>query len=137
MVAINRRDRPRTARYFYDRTHGGTARALAQALAYRDRQLRRLPPATWVKSTCVVNTTGVVGVALSSYTSRTGHVFHAYSATWFDAAGRRHKVTFSIRRYGREAAFKLAVAARSSGISLRFGAHARTLRLLPSPYANR
>ena len=137
VVAISRRDRPRTARYFYDGAHGGTARALALALAYRDRQLRRLPPATRAKSICAPNTTGVVGVALTSYTTRSGNVLRRYCATWFDADGQRQQVTFSIRRYGRAAAFKLAVAARRHGLSLRFGAHVRTLRLLPARHANR
>lgn len=114
VVATKRRG-TRHVKYFSDRP-GGRAAALRLAQRFRDDLLRRLPPATKVKQTYSLNTTGVIGVALVRERTRTGKPTERYAATWPGPDGTRGKATFSIGRYGKARARSLAIQARQDGL---------------------
>ncbi len=123
VVSTKRRGR-RWVKYFSDRP-AGRMNALRCAREYRDQLHSLLPPATKVKRTYVLNTTGVVGVALVDETTRAGKPFARYVASWPTASGTRAKVTFSLGLYGKSEARRLAVRARRQGL-VKLGVMRRT-----------
>ena len=114
VVSTKRRGR-RWVKYFSDRP-GGRAAALRSAREYRDQLLARLPRATRVKRTFVLNTTGEVGVARVKEHTRAGTPFVRYVATWPAASGTRMKASFSVGLYGEASARRLAIRARRQGL---------------------
>lgn len=114
-VVATKRGGTRYVKYFSDRP-GGSAAALRRARRFRDDLLRRLPPATKVKRTYSLNTTGVVGVALVRERTRAGNLMERYAATWPGPPGSRRKATFSIGRHGKARAKSLAIQARRDGL---------------------
>ena len=60
------------------------------------------------------NQSGFVGVHLAESKSVYGEVYGSYCASWKGASGERKKITFSFKKYGKAAAFKLAKIARQN-----------------------
>jgi len=110
-VAIRRKGRLRW-RYFRDDAHAGRNRALLCALAWRDAQLRRLPPATLIRTRYGPNTTGVVGVQLARDRTRGGRIAPRYRASWYELDGRLRMRSFSVGKYGMTRAKAMAVEVR-------------------------
>jgi hypothetical protein len=113
-VRVTRRHRT-IRKCFTDGRHGGKARALAQAIAYRDQLLAAMPAASHAKIRYKRNTSGTVGVHLVIDHTKSG-VRRRWSAVWFED-GRPHKRTFSVEKLGYHAAKALAVATRKAKTS--------------------
>jgi hypothetical protein len=98
---------------FYDLTCGGSKKAKAEAIDWRDGKLAELEAYTLVefhKQKRSNNVSGVPGVHF--------HVTSVRPMGYWQAAirfhdGKRIARTFSVRKFGRQEAFRLAVAARS------------------------
>jgi len=60
--------------------------------------------------------TGVVGVSMEPYKVG-GRWYQRYVAEWRDEQGRPRRRRFSVRRYGREEARRLAIKARRAGVA--------------------
>ena len=58
------------------------------------------------------NRSGVVGVHLAICESIYGEKYSSYCASWKTKAGKRSKLSFSFKKYGKKKAFKLACLAR-------------------------
>lgn len=115
VVAAKRRGR-RWVKYFSDRP-AGRWDALRRAREYRQRLVAHLPRATKVKRTYARNTTGEIGVALIKDRTRAGTVIWRYVAQWPTRHSGRAKATFSVARYGKREARRLAVDARREGLA--------------------
>lgn len=96
----------------------GARKALARARAYRDALLAKLDPPTRLKSWNSRNVTGIVGVSLTQERTRNGGVLRRYAAYW-PVKGRRRpaKKSFSIAKYGKREARRLAIQARNKGVA--------------------
>ena len=119
VVSTKRRGR-RYTKYFSDKP-GGPASALRRARRYRDDLLKTLPIPTKIKRSYVLNKTGVIGVTLSRDRTRSGRVTWRYAATWPTRDGRSAKKSFSITRYGKAEARRLAIQARQQGLAALLG----------------
>ena len=122
-VALRRKNKM-MHKYFTDEVYGGTAQALIAAIAWRDEvqakhatvsyaiwRRERMPP---------TNTTGLVGVYRGTNPKkRNGRVieFYYWQAYWSGVDGKRISKTFSINKYGDEAAKELAICARREGLA--------------------
>jgi hypothetical protein len=115
VVATKRRGR-RWVRYFSDKPRGRLA-ALRAARALRKQLLATLPPPRKVKTRYVLNTTGVIGVALVKERTRAGRPFLRYTASWPRPDGRTGRATFSVAKHGRVRARQLAILARTQGLA--------------------
>jgi len=115
-VALRRRGRKRV-RYFRDA--GDPARALRQALDYRDELERTSPPRkTNLGRRSPDNKTGVAGVRLAVQRSaKTGITLRRYVAHWPDGEGGSVKRSFSCHKYGEAEALAQAVEARQAGLA--------------------
>lgn len=100
--------------YFND--HGDPADALERALRWRNHMIEKLPPPVKLHRTSSVNTTGHIGVSRTRERTRQGRLLVRYVALWNDTHGRRCKRSFSITKYGEDAARALAVAARHEAV---------------------
>jgi hypothetical protein len=60
----------------------------------------------------------VVGVSRVTVVASNGMEYQFWQATWSEP-GKRRCVKFSVKRYGEEGAFELAVEARETGTGLR------------------
>lgn len=116
---INFRRRRKTySRGFHDLKHGGSKKALAAALAWRDRQLAGAKILTF-REFCAYrrsnNTSGVAGVHfLRSAAQPRG----AWQAKIKLPDGRKVTKNFGVGRFGNRQAFKHAVAARAKLLDL-------------------
>ena len=108
------------AKYFSDRLHGGSSGAFAQARLWRDRLLKRLESEESVRicRRSARNSSGVVGVSKVTVVAANGVEYQFWQATWSPEPGRRRCIKFSIRRYGDQQAFEMAVRARQEGAGL-------------------
>lgn len=118
-VRIERR-KEKYSRFFSDSIHGGTDRALQQALAWRDETLARLPaheiatahlhtPRNKRKAAEAQNRTGVIGIGFSMYTQKSGAKLPYITCHWRDPeTGVRRSSSFSITKHGLRGALKLA-----------------------------
>lgn len=122
-VALRRKNKE-MHKYFTDTVHGGTAQALVAAIAWRDEieakhsnasyaiwRRERIPP---------TNTTGLVGVYRGiNPKKRDGRVIEYYywQGYWSGVDGKRISRTFSINKFGEEAAKDLAICARREGMA--------------------
>ncbi len=113
-----RRHGVRYAKYFADGVHGGWHASLRAARTWRDELARELATAerSRVCAPSSRNSSGVVGVAKVTVRGPQGVVYHFWQATWCPSPGERRSVRFSVLRHGDQAAFQLAVEARSNGI---------------------
>ncbi len=110
----------RFGRFFSDSTWGGREAAWVCAVRYRDRLLAKLER-NQAKATASTrshaapasrNRSGVVGVSKIVQRSPGGGEYHFWQASWMSPNGRRETLRFSVRKYGDQVAFSLAVAAR-------------------------
>ncbi len=105
------------AKYFGDRIFGSPERSLQAARIWRNDLLRKIEASEQARicTRSARNRSGVVGVSkVTVITNGTSYQF--WQATWSPEAGRRRCVKFSIRRYGDQEAFRLAVIARKEGV---------------------
>ena len=106
------------SKLFSDRKYGGKRKAQNLARQYRDElheRLAQIPTKPRVRRIVYRdsrNTTGVLGVCRTAKRSTNGKVNECYSVSWRPAEGVQKATSFSIRKYGEEKAFKLAVAHR-------------------------
>lgn len=108
----------RVTAYFADMRLGGSAKAYAAAVKFRNQHIatkRLLKVASIPKSKDSRNVSGVIGVSLDY--GRNGHPY-AWLSRWQNAPGEQVVKQFSIERYGYQQAFELAVMlrARKTGI---------------------
>lgn len=116
-VAFRRRGKL-YARAFYDLRHGGPEHALAAAIAWRDGALAKTTILTvreFHAQRRSNNTSGVPGVTFIKSRSQP---LGAWQALIKLPNGRRLSKSFSILKYGRKQAFKLATAARAHMLTL-------------------
>lgn len=108
------------AKYFSDRLHGGEREAFKAAQGWRDRLLRRLESEESVRicRRSARNSSGVVGVSKVTVVAATGAEYQFWQATWSPEPGQRRCIKYSVRRYGDERAFEMAVQARREGAGL-------------------
>ena len=108
------------AKYFADRVFGGEQESFEQAEQWRDRLLRQMKRKETVRvcSRSVRNSSGVVGVSKVTVVAANGLEYQFWQATWSPEKGKRRCVKFSVKRYGEERAFELAVEARERGAGL-------------------
>jgi hypothetical protein len=104
--------------HFYDLKYGGSKKALAAAIAWRNQKLQKLTPMTkreFHEQKRSNNTSGVPGVHFLRSKAQPRGSWQARVA-FLD--GRKTHRTFSIAKYGRRDAFALAVAARKRLLEL-------------------
>ena len=104
------------AKFFSDSSYGGSDGSLATAKLWRDKLLVKLDDSVQNQARICTrstrNSSGVVGVSKISVKSSNGVVYQFWQATWSPEPGKRCCVKFSVRRYGDNEAFELAVEAR-------------------------
>lgn len=124
VVSVRRGGR-RYYKYFSDSRHGGRRGSFQSAVRYRDRLLRKLPPALAVRR--LGN-----GAARGVYVERDG-AGHAvrYGASWTTVRGERRRRTFAVGRFGGGRARELARRARDRGLREVRAAFGRLTRLTP------
>jgi hypothetical protein len=101
-------------RRFYDGKHGGSKKALAAAVAWRDALCHRLDVMTlrqFHEQKRSNNRSGVPGVHFLKTAAQPTGIWQALLKL---PNGRRISKTFSIRKFGDDVAFRLAVAARAT-----------------------
>lgn len=105
------------AKYFGDRIYGDSERSLQAARQWRDELISQMNERDLARtcSRSARNRSGVIGVSKVSVITN-GSSYEFWQATWSPETGRRRCVKFSIRRYGEQEAFRLAVIAREEGI---------------------
>jgi hypothetical protein len=103
---------------FHDLKHGGSKKALAAAIAWRDRQLKRADVLTFREFHAhrrSNNTSGVAGVHFLRSAAQPRGLWQARIKL---ANGKKVHKSFSVRKLGRREAFRLAVAARTRMLDL-------------------
>jgi hypothetical protein len=116
------------------RDDGDRESALRRAIAWHDWMKPRLPPERRIKSRYVLNKTGVIGVQFTVQRSRKGTRLSYYCAMWTDAAGRTHKRSFSVAKYGKAEARARAIRVRKDVLAQMLRpeiAESRSVRLRP------
>jgi hypothetical protein len=108
---------------FSDGVLGGKTKSLAAAKAYRDEIVEKHPPLSKREHAEIVkknNKSGVVGVCryCASETSQKPNAERRWFwvASWVLPDGRAKRIKFSVKKYGEEGAFKMAVKARRNAI---------------------
>lgn len=121
MVRFSRRGKHHQA-YFSDSRYGSQKKALEAAITHRDEMEPKYRLMTSVERANIqmsTNTSGTVGVRWSTKVMTKGektYTFEFAVAAWTGVGGR-HTKTFSVEKYGKEQAWKLAVKARKNGIA--------------------
>lgn len=103
---------------FYDMASGGSKKAKAEAVAWRDRQLAELKALTLLEfhqQKRSNNRSGVPGVHF--------HITPVQPLGYWQASirfhdGKRMAKSFSVRKFGRRKAFRLAVGARNELLAM-------------------
>jgi hypothetical protein len=98
--------------YFADGTDG-PFESLRAALEWRDATWQQLGHPSHVSTRHSRNTSGIIGVRIEVTPGGTEH----YVAKWLDADRKRHGRAFSIDKYGRDEARRMAIAARAAGVA--------------------
>lgn len=110
-------------KHFSDGVHGGKQKSFIVAKAYRDEVIAKYPPFSMREYSSIVkknNRSGVVGVC--RYCASETRDFPEEKQRWFWVAswplpdGRRKRVKFSVKKYGEEGAFKMALKARKDAL---------------------
>lgn len=116
-------------KHFSDGVHGGKSKSFAAAKGYRDEVVASHPPLSMQEYSSIVkrnNRSGVVGVCryCASETRELPEERQRWFwvASWPLADGRRKRVKFSIKKYGEEAAFQMALKARNDALGKLAGA---------------
>jgi hypothetical protein len=106
------------SKLFSDRKWGGKQTALEEARKHRDdlqeklQDIPKKPKGRRLVYKDTRNSTGVIGVCRTTKKNKNGSVTECYSVSWRPKPGIQKCTSFSIRKYGEEKAFKLAVAHR-------------------------
>jgi hypothetical protein len=103
---------------FHDLKHGGSKKALAAAITWRDRQLKRAGVLSFREFHAhrrSNNTSGVAGVHFLTSAAQPRGTWQAKIKL---PDGRKVTKSFAVRRFGRREAFKRAVAARARMLDL-------------------
>jgi len=110
-------------KHFSDGVHGGKQKSFAAAKGYRDEVITNHPPFSMREYSNIVkknNRSGVVGVC--RYCASETRDLPEEKQRWFWVAswplpdGRRKRVKFSVKKYGEEGAFKMALKARKDAL---------------------
>ncbi|GAB4057093.1 AP2 domain-containing protein [Uliginosibacterium sediminicola] len=110
-------------KHFSDGVHGGKQKSFAAAKTYRDEVITKNPPFSMREYSNIVkknNRSGVVGVC--RYCASETRDLPEDKQRWFWVAswplpdGRRKRVKFSVKKYGEEGAFKMALKARKDAL---------------------
>lgn len=115
------------SRLFSDLKCGGKRKALGLAREYRDQlhadlaKIPQKPRARRIVYRDSRNTTGVLGVCRTAKKGPNGKVNECYSVSWRPSPGVQKCTSFSIRKYGEEKAFKLAVELRQKKMREIYG----------------
>ncbi len=100
--------------FFSDKRCGGSEAAKKEASErYAELNLRLPPPSKTREIASSRNRSGVVGVHVAVSLDSRKLPYKSYCASWVDEVGRRKKVTFSWKKFGKSAAWRLAVIART------------------------
>jgi len=106
------------SKLFSDRKCGGKEAAYEMAKAYREELQVRLgdvpkdPRKRRVVSSDSRNKTGELGVSLIRRKGPNGQKYEAYSVSWRPEPGKQKCTSFSVKKYGKERAFEMAVKHR-------------------------
>ena len=116
-------------KHFSDGVFGGKQRSFAAAKEYRDEVIAAHPPLSMQEYSNIVkknNRSGVVGVC--RYCASETRDLPEEKQRWFWVAscplpdGRRKRVKFSVKKYGEDGAFQMAMDARASALGMLVGA---------------
>ncbi len=123
MVRLLRKGK-RYSAYFADSKCGGKRNAKKMAQEWYQQMLSKLGPAnnrSCLNLLTARNTTGVVGVhiAVSTDTRWSGGTYKAYCSSWVLESGKRQKIAFSWKRYGKAKALEYAIYARKHRLTDR------------------
>jgi hypothetical protein len=121
MVRLTRQGK-RQQMFFNDKSLGGKAKALKAAQAQYDQWLSAAPPIASTKGIRTHrNSTGKVGVhVVRNLDDRWKNAeSFGYCASWVDGKGKRRKISFAWKRYGKKIAWNLASLAREHEIADR------------------
>jgi hypothetical protein len=106
------------SKLFSDRRHGGKEEAFQKALTFRaelEDEVAALPEAAprrrLIRSN-KNNATGVVGISRTFKRDRRGVKHEVYAVSWNPEPGIARGTSFSIKKYGEDAAFKMACKLR-------------------------
>ena len=113
------------AKFFGDKKFGGRDESLAAAREHRDALAAELDSTPSERLRRIVvrdsrNNTGVLGVTRMKRKSASG-ISESFCVTWKPEPGVQQSTSFSIRKYGEEAAFKMAVELRKQKMIEIFG----------------
>ncbi len=103
------------SKLFSDRKHGGKTKAQKMAKAFRDElnsKLDSIPKRARQRRIVVSdsrNTTGELGVSLSTKIGPNGSRHECYSVSWRPEPGVQKCTSYSINKYGQKKALKLAI----------------------------
>ncbi len=99
--------------FFSDKNYKGKRKALLAAQRRYRELVESLPaPKTTKGVKTARNQTGVVGVHLAVCESIYGEEYSSYCASWKTADGKRNKISFSFKKYGKQKAWEMACLAR-------------------------
>jgi len=110
-------------KHFSDGVHGGKQKSFLAAKSFRDEVIAKYPPFSMREYSNIVkknNRSGVVGVC--RYCASETRDLPEEKQRWFWVAswplpdGRRKRVKFSVKKYGEEGAFKMALKARKDAL---------------------
>lgn len=119
-VRVYKDSKPLESKLFSDGVYGGKEKAKKEAQDYRDKVVKKhkIIPVhlrkTREHSVDSRSTSGMVGVTLSM-SDKSGSTRVHWSARFMEK-GRQRNVSFSVRKYGYEGAFKKALRARCDAI---------------------
>lgn len=112
MVRISRQGNQHQ-RFFADSKWGGKRAALTAAKEQLAQWEQELPELTTARDRLTArNQSGQVGVYLAVSRDSQGQDHTAYCGCWTTASGQRRKVSFSVKKYGKQRAWALACLAR-------------------------
>lgn len=110
-----KRGRKEYPKYFPD-GWDGPFESLRLAIAWRDQMWRELGAPTHVpKKATRRSSTGILGVAREIGKSSNGGLSDNYRAKWTTATGKVGRRSFSVRKYGKAEAERLAIEAYQAG----------------------
>lgn len=118
------------SKLFSDKKWGSEEGAFEAAVRYRDELIQQLeqmpkkPRKRRVVTRDARNKTGVIGITRCKRKNSQGQEVDSYSVSWRPAPGVQKCTSFSIRKYGEEKAFKLAVQHRFTELKQAYGEEA-------------
>jgi len=122
-VRVYKDSKPVESKLFSDGVYGGKAKAKLEAQAHRDKVVKKnkIVPVHMRKtrehSVDCRSTSGLVGVTLSM-ADKAGSLRVHWSARFMEK-GKQRNVSFSVRKYGYEGAFRKAIRVRCDAIGTR------------------